>query len=120
MVQPSRKFLDELDENERRRMVHVETHPRATNSLVPRSNPDAHGTILDGEMVLLNLTTGRYYTLNLVGAAVWEQCTGEQTLDDIHEAICARFDVSIEQAAEDIVALVMELEAEGLLSIERR
>ena len=30
------------------------------------------GTTLDGETVLLNLETGRYYTLNRVGTAIWK------------------------------------------------
>lgn len=87
---------------------------------VPRANPDVHGSVLDGEMVLLNLTSGRYYTLNRVGTAVWQQCTGTRTLSEIGEVICARFDISWERACEDIHALVEQLEAEGLVSVERR
>lgn len=75
---------------------------------------------MDGEMVWLNLSIGRYYTLNKVGAAIWEQCTGEHTAGNILEAICARFDVSPARAADDLTALMIHLEAEGLLSIERR
>ena len=75
---------------------------------------------MDGEMVLLNLNTGRYYTLSRVGTAIWDKCTGELTLDQIHQAICARFEVSIERASEDVDVLVAQLEAEGLLSMERR
>lgn len=88
-------------------------------TLAPKCNPDIHGTAMDGEMVLLNLWSGRYYTLNAVGAMVWECIREGRTLGDIHHAICARFDVSPDRAEEDLLLLVNQLKGEGLLSVER-
>jgi len=88
-------------------------------SAVPRPNPDVQGTTLDGETVLLNLGTGRYYTLNRVGTAIWEACTGTQTLQMIHTTLCGRFDAPPERIADDLFALVTHLSHEGLLVIER-
>ncbi|MGH7256993.1 MAG: PqqD family protein [Nitrospiraceae bacterium] len=88
-------------------------------TLAPKCNPDIHGTAMDGEMVLLNLGSGRYYTLNAVGATVWEGSREGRTLGDIHHAICARFDVSPDRAEGDLLALINQLEGEGLLSVER-
>lgn len=87
-------------------------------SAVPRPNPDIQGTTLDGETVLLDLSTGRYYTLNRVGSAIWEACTGTQSLQAIHVALCGRFDASPERIADDLFALVTHLSHEGLLTIE--
>ena len=82
-------------------------------------SPDAHGTVLDGEAVLLNLESGVYYTLNRVGAAMWECFTGDQSLEDILSAMCDRFDVAEEVARKDLLALVAQLRQEGLIE-ERR
>lgn len=92
---------------------------QALMSAVPRPNPDVQGTTLDGETVLLNLSTGRYYTLNRVGSAIWETCTGTQSLQDIHAALCGRFDAPPERIADDLFALVTHLSHEGLLTIEQ-
>lgn len=86
---------------------------------VPRPNPDVQGTTLDGETVLLDLGTGRYFTLNRVGSAIWEACTGTQSLQAIHAILCARFEASPERIADDLFALVTHLSHEGLLTIER-
>jgi Coenzyme PQQ synthesis protein D (PqqD) len=86
----------------------------------PQPNPNVQGTTLDGETVLLDLGSGRYYTLNRVGTAIWERCTGSQSLQDIHAALCTRFEASSERIADDLVALVTHLGHEGLLSLERR
>jgi hypothetical protein len=85
-----------------------------------RPSPDVQGTTMEGETVLLNLSTGRYYTLNRLGSVIWERCTGQSTMADIHRAICERFEVASEQALDDLVALVNELMQEGLLQQERR
>ena len=43
---------------------------------------------MEGETVLLDLSTGRYYTLNRLGSVIWEHCTGDKTISEIH-AVCA-------------------------------
>ena len=87
---------------------------------VPQPSPNVQGTTLEGETVLLDLSTGRYYTLNRVGTAIWEYCTGHQSLQDIHATLCTRFEASSERIADDLFALVTHLGHEGLLTLERR
>ena len=87
---------------------------------VLRGNPDVQATNMDGETVLLDLSTGRYYTLNRLGSLIWELCTGTQTISDIHAVLCDRFDVTPERALDDLVTLVNQLTQEGLLQQERR
>ena len=84
-----------------------------------RPSPDVQGTSLEGETVLLDLSTGRYYTLNRLGSVIWEHCTGHSTISDIHAALCDRFEVASEQALDDLVVLVNQLLQEGLLQQER-
>jgi hypothetical protein len=88
--------------------------------MVLRSSPDVQGTTMDGETVLLDLSTGRYYTLNRLGSVIWEHCTGQTTIAEIHRVICDQFEVDPERALEDLVSLAGELIQEGLLQQERR
>ena len=90
------------------------------HQVVLRGNPDVQTTTMDGETVLLDLSTGRYYTLNRVGSLIWERCTGTQTISDIHAVLCDRFEVAPERALDDLVTLVSQLTQEGLLHQERR
>ena len=90
------------------------------HQIVLRGNPDVQATNMDGETVLLDLSTGRYYTLNRVGSLIWELCAGTQTISDIHTVLCDRFDVAPERALDDLVTLVNQLTQEGLLKQERR
>lgn len=90
------------------------------HEVVLMRNPDVQATNMDGETVLLDLSTGRYYTLNRVGSLIWGLCTGKQTISDIHAVLCNRFDVAPERALGDLVTLVDQLIKEGLLQQERR
>lgn len=87
---------------------------------VLRHSLDVQGTSMEGETVLLDVSTGRYYTLNRIGSVIWEQCTGQATVRDIHTVLCDRFDVTSERALHDLVILVNELVQEGLLQQEGR
>ena len=90
------------------------------NGILLRPSPDVQGTNMEGETVLLDLSTGRYYTLNRLGSVIWEHCTGHSTISDIHAVLCDRFEVAPERALDDLVTLVNNLVQEGLLRQERR
>jgi hypothetical protein len=86
--------------------------------IILRPNDDAQSANMDGETVLLALSTGRYYTLNRVGSIIWEHCTGQNTVRDIHAKLCEGFEVAPELALDDLIALVNQLVQEGLLQQE--
>ena len=94
--------------------------PVMCDQILLRPSLDVQGTNMDGETVLLDLSTGRYYTLNRLGSVIWDHCTGHHTISDIHAVLCDRFDVAAERALDDLVTLVNELIQEGLLQQERR
>jgi hypothetical protein len=103
--------------------TNVSAHPvdrTMLNRTILRPSSDVQGTTMEGETVLLDLSAGRYYTLNRLGSVILERCTGQSTMADIHRAICERFEVAPEQALDDLVALANELIQEGLLQQERR
>jgi len=85
-----------------------------------RPSLDVQGTSMEGETVLLDLSTGRYYSLNRLGSVIGEHCTGHSTISDIHAVLCDRFDVDSEQALDDLVVLVNHLLEERLLQQEGR
>jgi hypothetical protein len=78
---------------------------------------DVQATNMEGETVLLHLGSGRYYTLNVLGSIIWDQCTGGATIKQIHDSICERFQVTPERALDDLIAMLRELEKEDLVEL---
>ncbi len=70
---------------------------------------------LEGEAVLLDLGSGRYFGLNAVGTRVWTLLAAGATIGAAAAAIVAEFDVDPDQIARDIDDLVTELAARGLI-----
>ena len=70
---------------------------------------------LDGESVLLNLDSERYYGLDEVGTHMWEVVTSSATIGAAYEALMAEYDVTPELLAADMRSLLTDLVAHGLL-----
>jgi hypothetical protein len=68
------------------------------------------------ELVLLQLERGTYSTLNPTGAWLWERLATESTLGELHAALVVAFEVDADAAWNDLVELVRDLLAEGLVT----
>jgi hypothetical protein len=67
-----------------------------------------------GQLVILGVTSGRYYGLNAVGARVWELIQEERSVGALQAALLSEFDVAPERLALDIAALLDSFVCEGL------
>ena len=71
--------------------------------------------IMDGEAVLINLSDGMYYSMDLAGGLAWELIERHASIADIADALSARFAVERQQAEADIRHLAGELLAARLV-----
>lgn len=72
---------------------------------------------LDGEAVILNLKSGVYYGLNTVGASIWNLIQQPRTISEIQDALLAEYEVEPQQCDRDLLAMLQEMEAEGLIEV---
>ena len=68
-------------------------------------------------VVLLSLDSGRYYTLEGVGARIWELCDGSRGRREVAAAISSEFDVPLAEAEADLAELIDDLAQEELLAV---
>jgi hypothetical protein len=72
---------------------------------------------LDGEAVLLNLETRRYFKLNRVSAHVWN-CLGDSAeVGALRRSILEAFDVDPARCARDLDSLLQAMSTAGLIEI---
>jgi Coenzyme PQQ synthesis protein D (PqqD) len=71
--------------------------------------------VIDGEAVLINLVSGVYYSLAGAGGSIWSLIEAGSSVEEIVEAIAGRYEVSREQAQNDVARLVGELERQNLV-----
>ena len=57
------------------------------------------------------------YTADEVGGRIWELIDGQARVRDIRDAIVGEYDVSVEQAEDDLVAFLQQLEKVGAVEV---
>lgn len=75
---------------------------------------------LAGELVVLDLNSGGYYSLEDVGIRVWHLLQEPVTLPAIRDAILAEYDVDAARCENDLRALLADMAARGLIEIRER
>ena len=71
--------------------------------------------VIDGEAILINLSTGLYYSMGKVGGRVWSLIEQNRNCRDIASAISAEYEITAAAAANDVAELVAQLAAEKLI-----
>ncbi|MGD8813687.1 MAG: PqqD family peptide modification chaperone [Anaerolineales bacterium] len=71
--------------------------------------------VMDGEAIMINLANGMYYSMDQAGGLVWELIEAGLTLGEIAKTVSQHYEVTLDQALQDIQHLVEELLAEDLV-----
>jgi hypothetical protein len=61
------------------------------------------------EVVVLDLRRGEYFSLNEVGARVWDALSSGTTLREVIETLAVDYDTSVTQLSVDVLAVVEDL-----------
>ncbi len=72
---------------------------------------------LDSESVILSLKNGTYYGLDPLGAHIWELIQKPRQVLEVRDEILSAYDVTTEQCETDLIALLAQLESEGLIEV---
>ena len=73
---------------------------------------------VDDEVVILDVTSGRYFALNDVGGVIWDRLASDCSVDDLVDAVVQEFDIDRVRATSDVEELLAELTGAGLISTE--
>jgi hypothetical protein len=74
---------------------------------------------VDDEVVILDLETSVYYSLNETASDIWELIGKGLSEDDIAEEIAGRYDQKAASVKKDVTALVKKLKKEKLITHEK-
>lgn len=79
------------------------------------SGPHVAAKLMDGELVVINLRNGLYYSTIGVGVRIWQGVENGASVEQITDDIVHRFAVEGDQAAPDVTAFIGKLETESLV-----
>ena len=70
---------------------------------------------VNDEIVILDLKSGEYFTLNDVAQCIWKSITDEKSVEEIKVKIIDEYDVSHEKADRDFEVFITGMIEQGLL-----
>ena len=79
-------------------------------------SPDVMHETIDGEVIVINLVSGNYYSLRGSGADVWSLIQAPATRAEVVEALSSRYDAPHSEMESAVGGFVDELRAEGLVA----
>jgi hypothetical protein len=78
---------------------------------------DVASKVIDGEAIVINLTNGRYYSMDNVSGYVWSMIVNGAAIDGIVDAVSAQYSVSAAEASRDVHRFVRDLLEENLITL---
>lgn len=87
-----------------------------TSTICPSSDPLA--AEIDNEVVLMSIEQGSYYSLDTIGTDIWKRLDGQITVSDLCSALIEEYEADPDTIRRDVLALLQQLAAEGLIEIQ--
>jgi len=82
-----------------------------------RVGDDVHCQEVDGEAVLLNLESGKYFGLDRVGTRMWQLLTEHGQVEPALRVLLQEYDVPEDRLRQDLMSLIDKLAAHGLVQV---
>src|SRR2546423_2612757 len=79
------------------------------------NSPNVIHETIEGEVILIDLKTGTYYSLRDAGAAAWQAIEHGAGEDEIAAELRSRYEASESEVAEAVRRLPAELQRQGLV-----
>lgn len=82
----------------------------------PQRRSDVLAQAAGDTVVLLTPDSGEYFTLNEVGARIWELADGSRSVAEIASALAEEYDAPLEDIRTDALEVLAELAEEQLIT----
>jgi hypothetical protein len=79
------------------------------------NQPPIVGEVIDGEVMVINLDTGVYYSVTGAGAAVWPMLVGGATLREISDRVARHYGADPASVERDVDRFIARLAGEAIL-----
>ena len=72
---------------------------------------------LDGEAALLQMSEGVYYSLDEMGARIWDEMQEPISIEELRDRIVREYHVDLDRCERDLIEFVRAMVAAGLIRV---
>lgn len=73
---------------------------------------------VDGELVMMNIETGSYASLNETGKSIWLQLENPKTLDTVIEDLLSEYEIDRSTCEQEVLPFVEKMVKDEILILE--
>lgn len=89
----------------------------AGSDILVRNDAELLTTLVDGELIGMSVERGACYGLNGVGTRIWELLAEPRSIANLCEQLTSEYQVDADQCMREVLDLVEEMRAEGLVNV---
>ena len=86
----------------------------STSNFIAANEQQVAAKVMDGEAIVINLSTGIYYSLGTTGGFIWSLIEKRPCINDVIRCVTEHYDVDKAEAERDVLRLCVDLCNEGL------
>jgi hypothetical protein len=79
--------------------------------------PELNVRTVDQEIVIVDKDSGEVHQLNPTASYIWDLFDGNTSIDQVKELVASDFNIDLDQASADVVAVVEQLKGLKLLVV---
>ena len=87
------------------------------SDVLVRNDAELLTTVVDGELIGMSVEQGACYGLNGVGTRIWDLLVEPRSILSLCEQLTSEYDVDADKCLSEVLDLVEELRAEGLVNV---
>lgn len=95
----------------------MENNNRITIDTIVTRKQGLDATDMDGELVMMDMDKGKYYSINSVGSRIWELIEKELSVNEVTIVLLSEFDVDEEICKDTVLNFLNGLYNENLITI---
>jgi len=81
------------------------------------ASSDLLSTELDGELVMMDLESGQYISLDRIGAEIWRGLAQPRKVAELCQSLGERYEAPAEEIERDVLALLVRMEENKLIRV---
>jgi hypothetical protein len=82
------------------------------------ASSDLLSTELDGELVMMDLVSGQYISLDRIGTEIWRGLAQPRKVAELCQALGERYEAPAEEIERDVLALLVRMEENKLIRVQ--
>ena len=95
----------------------MENNKKISIDTIVTRKQDLDAADMDGELVMMNMSKGKYYSINSVGSRIWELIEKQVSVNEVKTILLSEFDVDDNTCKDTVLNFLNGLYNEDLISI---